>query len=92
MAPGRTARIADPLGVSATRSDGTSPIVDDETLQFTSAAGYAGPASITVPVTDASSPGDTSARTSVITLQITVYAVDDYPPTFDAVGHRRGSR
>ncbi|MDQ0373468.1 Ig-like domain-containing protein [Cellulomonas humilata] len=83
VAPGRTARIADPLGVSATRSDGTSPIVDDETLQFTSAAGYAGPASITVPVTDASSPGDTSARTSVITLQITVYAVDDYPPTFN---------
>lgn len=83
VAPGRTARIADSLGVSATRSDGTSPIVDDETLQFTSAAGYAGPASITVPVTDASSPGDTSARTSVITLQITVYAVDDYPPTFE---------
>lgn len=83
VAPGRTARIADPLGVSATRSDGTSPIVDDETLQFTSAPGYAGPASITVPVTDAASPGDTSARTSVITLQITVYAVDDYPPTFE---------
>ncbi|GEK19531.1 Ig-like domain-containing protein [Cellulomonas xylanilytica] len=83
VAPGRTARIADSLGVSATRSDGTSPIVDDETLQFTSAPGYAGPASITVPVTDASSPGDTSARTSVITLQITVYAVDDYPPTFE---------
>ena len=59
VAPGRTARIADALGVSATRSDGTSPIVDDETLQFTSAPGYAGPASITVPVTDASSPGDT---------------------------------
>lgn len=83
VAPGRTARIADSLGVSATRSDGTSPIVDDETLQFTSAPGYAGPASITVPVTDASSQGDTSARTSVITLQITVYAVDDYPPTFE---------
>ncbi|KQS97636.1 fibronectin type III domain-containing protein [Cellulomonas sp. Leaf395] len=83
VAPGRTARIADPLGVSATRSDGTSPIVNDETLQFTSAPGYAGPASITVPVTDASSPGDPSARTSVITLQITVYAVDDYPPTFE---------
>ena len=57
VAPGRTATIADPLGVSATRSDGTSPIVDDETLQFTSAPGYAGPASITVPVTDASVAG-----------------------------------
>ena len=82
VAPGRTAQIADVLGVSATRSDGTTPIVDGETLQFTSAPGYAGPASITVPVTDASSPGDPTARTSVITLQITVYAVEDYPPTF----------
>ncbi|MEZ0449774.1 Ig-like domain-containing protein [Cellulomonas sp. ICMP 17802] len=82
VAPGREASIADPLGVSATKSDGTDPVKDTTTLQFRSAPGYAGPASITVPVTDASGPGDTSARTSVITLQITVFAVDDHPPTF----------
>ncbi len=82
VAPGRSASIADPLAVSATRSDRSDPVVNPTTLQFTSEAGYAGPASVTVPVTDASGPGDTSARTSVITLQITVFAVDDHPPTF----------
>nr|WP_210767716.1 fibronectin type III domain-containing protein [Cellulomonas humilata] len=82
VAPGREASIADPLGVTAVRSDQSNPVQDATTLQFTSAPGYAGPASITVPVTDSSGPGDTSARTSVITLQITVYAVDDHPPTF----------
>ncbi|MBO3084009.1 Ig-like domain-containing protein [Cellulomonas fengjieae] len=82
VAPGRTASIADPLAVSATKSDLSDPVRDATTLQFRSAPGYAGPASITVPVTDASGPGDTSGRTAVITLQITVYAVDDHPPTF----------
>lgn len=82
VAPGRTARVADALGVTATKSDGSDLVPTLTTLQFTSAPGYAGPASITVPVTDASGAGDTSARTSVITLQITVYAVDDHPPTF----------
>ncbi|MET0789324.1 MAG: fibronectin type III domain-containing protein [Cellulomonas sp.] len=82
VAPGRTARVADVLGVTATKSDGSDLVPNLTTLQFTSAPGYAGPASITVPITDASGAGDTSARTSVITLQITVYAVDDHPPTF----------
>ena len=51
-------RIADPLGVTAVRSDGSpTPVMDAQTLQFTSAPGYAGPASITVPVTDSSGAG-----------------------------------
>lgn len=82
VAPGRTPTVADPAGLSATKSDRTDLLKDKKTLQFTSAPGYAGPASITVPVTDASGPTDASARTSIITLQITVYAVDDHPPTF----------
>ncbi|WP_028046670.1 Ig-like domain-containing protein [Cellulomonas sp. URHE0023] len=82
VAPGRTPTVADPAGLSATKSDRTSLLKDDRTLQFTSAPGYAGPASITVPVTDASGPADASARTAIITLQITVYAIDDHPPTF----------
>ncbi|HEY0185859.1 MAG TPA: fibronectin type III domain-containing protein [Cellulomonas sp.] len=82
VAPGRTATIADAGAVTANRSDGSALVVDGSTLRFTSAAGYAGPASITVPVTDATGPDDTSARTSVITLPITVYTEDDYPPVF----------
>ncbi|WP_454049228.1 Ig-like domain-containing protein [Cellulomonas sp. Marseille-Q8402] len=82
VAPGRTAQVEDPTAVTATRSDGSSLVADSTTVRFTPAAGYVGPASITVPVTDRTGPGDTSARTSVITLPITVYTLDDYPPTF----------
>lgn len=84
VAPGRSPSVADPAGVSATRSDGSSLVKTSTQLQFTSAKGYAGPASITVPVTDARSAGDTTAHTAVITLPITVFAVDDHPPAFDA--------
>lgn len=82
VAPGRTAQVADASAVTATRSDGSSLVADGTTVQFRSAAGYVGPASITVPVTDRTSAGDTTARTSVITLPITVYTLDDHPPTF----------
>lgn len=84
VAPGREPSIADPTQVTATRSDGAELVADRSTLVFRSADGYAGPASITVPVSDATGAGDTTARTSLLTLLITVYAVDDYPPTFQA--------
>ncbi|WP_426592499.1 Ig-like domain-containing protein [Cellulomonas sp. McL0617] len=82
VAPGRSPTVADASGLSATKSDHSDLLKDKRTLQYRSDPDYAGPASITVPVTDASGPDDTSARTSIITLQITVYAVDDHPPTF----------
>ncbi|GAA3807655.1 Ig-like domain-containing protein [Cellulomonas soli] len=82
VAPGRTATVSDAAGVSATRADGSSLVRDSTTLQFTSAPGYAGPASITLTVTDATGAGDATARTATITLSITVYALDDNPPTF----------
>ncbi|MCM0641426.1 Ig-like domain-containing protein [Cellulomonas wangsupingiae] len=84
VAPGREPSIADPTQVTATRSDGAELVRDSGTLVFRSAAGYAGPASITIPVTDATSASDVTARTALLTLQITVFAVDDHPPTFDA--------
>ena len=83
VAPGRRAQVADTTQVTATRSDGSSLVVDSTTVRFAPAPGYVGPASLTVPVTDATGPGDATARTSVITLPITVYTLDDYPPTFD---------
>ena len=82
VAPGRTPSVADEAGISATRSDGASLVRDARTVQFTSADGYSGPASITVPVTDATGPGDELARTALLTLPITVIAVDEHPPTF----------
>ncbi|CAN5415131.1 Ig-like domain-containing protein [soil metagenome] len=82
VAPGRTATVADPNAVTATKADGSALVRDESTLTFKSAPGYAGPASITVPVTDRTGSGDTTGRTSLLTLPITVYAVDDHPPTF----------
>lgn len=82
VAPGRSPSVADEAGVSATRSNGASLVRDARTVQFTSADGYSGPASITVPVTDATGPDDELARTALLTLPITVIAVDEHPPTF----------
>lgn len=81
VAPGRQARVQDVARVSATNSDGSSLVADPRTLRFVAARGYAGPASITVEVTDGA-PSDTSARRSVITLPITVLAAEAHPPTF----------
>lgn len=81
VAPGRTAQIIDAASVTATRSDGTSPVRDARTLVYTAQRAYAGPASISFEVADGPS-GDVTARTRVLTLPITVLAVEDYPPTF----------
>lgn len=81
VGPGRTARIASIDSVSATRSDGSSLVVDERTLRYASDPAYAGPASITFEVTDAAN-GAVDARFKVLTLPITVYATEDYPPRF----------
>ncbi len=84
VAPGREPTVADPTQVTATRSNGDALVADPDTVVFTSAPGYAGPASVTVLVTDATGASDPTARTALLTLQITVFAVDDHPPTFQA--------
>lgn len=81
VAPGRTARIADVTSISATKHDGSALFADDRTLLYTAQRSYAGPASITVEVTDATA-GGTSSRTRVLTLPIDVLAAEDHPPTF----------
>lgn len=82
VGPGKSARITDAQRVTATRSDGSELVVDDKTLRFQSADGYAGPASITFEVTDGASRDDEAGRRKTLTLPITVYATDDYPPAF----------
>ncbi|MCH9275288.1 Ig-like domain-containing protein [Bifidobacterium amazonense] len=80
---GKTAYVGSPELTSATKSDGGSLVVDDQTLRFTAAAGYAGPASITFTATDAK-PGDTAriVNSAVITLPITVIGRQTPAPTF----------
>ncbi len=81
VAPGRTVRIVDPAGVSATKSDGTPLVLDERTLRYEAVKTYAGPASISVEVSDGPAD-DVTARTAVITLPITVLAFEDHPPQF----------
>lgn len=82
VAPGRSPRITDEAQVSATRSDGSSLVVDDNTLRFVSAKDYAGPASITFEVTDGSSADGAAGRRKTLSLPITVYATEAFPPRF----------
>ncbi|KAE8764538.1 Ig-like domain-containing protein, partial [Georgenia thermotolerans] len=67
---GRPVRLTETGTVTATGSDGEEARVDDTTLEFTSAPGFAGPASLTFEATDAPVGGE--GLTSVLTLPITV--------------------
>ncbi|MPV88294.1 tandem-95 repeat protein, partial [Georgenia ruanii] len=67
---GRPVRLAETGPVTATGSDGEEARVDGITLEFTSAPGFAGPASLTFEVTDAPAGGE--GLSSVLTLPITV--------------------
>ncbi|MBT0994753.1 fibronectin type III domain-containing protein [Cellulomonas sp. DKR-3] len=87
VAQGREPSVADALAVSATNGTATSS-KDGGSLLFTPNEDYIGPASVTLPVTDATGPGDTGARTAYLSFSIEVYAIDDHPPTFSASEQR----
>jgi len=81
-AQGRKVQLTDSSLVSATHSDGSSLVVDSRTLQFTSAAQYFGPASISFQVTDGTSPTDPNGRKAILTLPIKVLPKTNQPPVF----------
>lgn len=73
-------RITDSATVRATNANGDDLVVDDDTVRFTSADLYFGPASISFEVTDGSSASDPDGRISTIVLPITVTPRDNQPP------------
>jgi large repetitive protein len=79
---GKQVRLTDSSSVSATHSDGTSLVVDNQTLQFTSAPRYFGPASISFEVTDGQSATDPNGRKAILVLPITVLPKVNQPPVF----------
>jgi len=79
---GRSVRITDSSGVRATHSDGSNLVVDSDTLAFTSADRYFGPASISFEVTDGESAADPKGNTAILVLPITVLPRDNQPPVF----------
>ena len=78
---GAPVQITDASTVTATNSDGSSPVVDAHTLAYTSEASYAGPATLTFEVTDAPDINADGILTSVLTLDITVISAGNKPPT-----------
>lgn len=80
---GKQVRLTDSSTVSATHSDGESLVVDRDTLQFTSADLYFGPASISFEVTDGTSATDPAGRKSTLVLPIQVNARENQPPAFN---------
>ena len=79
---GKQVRLTDSSGVRATHSNGASLVVDSDTLSFTSAALFSGPASISFEVTDGSSAADPDGRVATLVLPITVTPRQNQPPVF----------
>lgn len=79
---GKQVRLTNVNSVRATHADGSSLVRDDQTLIYTSADKYFGPASISFEVTDGSSVDDPNGRTAILVLPITVLPRDNQPPVF----------
>lgn len=79
---GKQVKLTDSSTVQATHANGDDLVVDQDTLVYTSADKYFGPASISFEVTDGSSASDPAGRTAIIVLPITVQPRDNQPPDF----------
>lgn len=79
---GKQVRLTDSSTVRATHADGSSLVRDADTLVYTSADKYFGPASISFEVTDGTSATDPNGRTAILVLPITVLPRENQPPVF----------
>ena len=79
---GKQVRLTDSSTVRATHSDGSSLVVDADTLSFTSSDLYFGNASISFEVTDGSSANDPDGRKANLVLPITVLPRENQAPVF----------
>lgn len=78
-ADGDPVMLTDASSVRAEHSDDGQPVVDSQTLRFTSAPGFFGFASLAFEVTDGDSPNDPEGRVASIVLPITVEPGDGLP-------------
>ena len=84
---GRPAILTGPENVRASDADGSSLVVDGDTLRYAPAEGFRGQASIVFEVTDGASADDPNGNTALLTLPVTVGDPDfrDAPPEFTAL-------
>ncbi|GAB3616177.1 Ig-like domain-containing protein [Okibacterium endophyticum] len=81
-ADGKAVRLTDAANVRATHANGADLVVDSNTLSFTSADQYFGPASISFEVTDGTSADDPDGRKATLVLPIDVTPRENQPPVF----------
>lgn len=79
---GSRVRLTDSSTVRATHANGDPLVVDEDTLQYTSADRYWGAASITFEVTDGTSASDPNGHVTTLSLPIKVEPRDNTPPVF----------
>lgn len=81
---GRPAILVDAGQVTATHSDGTPLLVDEDTIRFGAATDYRGTAAITFRVTDGTSVEDPTGRQVLLTMPLIVGDPDfaDFAPQF----------
>jgi len=80
---GKQVRLTDSSTVTATHADGSSLVVDRDTLQYRSSDLYYGTASISFEVTDGTSATDPNGRTAILVLPITVNPRTNQAPSFN---------
>ena len=80
---GKKVRLVDSSSVQATHANGGPLVIDDQTLKFTSADKYFGPASISFEVTDGDSATDPDGRRATLVLPIKVTPRENQPPVFN---------
>ena len=81
-AGGESVVITESAKVVASHSNGSSLVKDQQTLVYTSAAGYFGQDAITFEVTDGTGPDDPEGRKATLTLPVTVLPPENQPPSF----------
>jgi hypothetical protein len=79
---GKKVQLTDASTVHATHANGDDLVQNGQTLVYTSAARYFGPASISFEVTDGDSPTDPKGHVSTLVLPITVTPRQNQPPSF----------
>ncbi len=77
---GRVPRVAVADSVRTNHSDGAPLITDEFTLAYTSAAGYYGPDSVGVLVTDGTGPDDPEGLTGYVSIPIQVLPAENQSP------------
>ncbi|SFN34042.1 Ig-like domain-containing protein [Mycetocola miduiensis] len=75
-------RLTDAAKVRASHANGDELVTDSDTITYTSAERYFGPASVSFEVTDGTSASDPDGRTATLVLPITVTPRDNQPPVF----------